>query len=69
MSKSAKTIVDDLVETESHQLRGQKIHKSYAATATLEYGAEKISTTKCWQFQVRMNCTWQAATRWLDVDR
>jgi hypothetical protein len=33
------------------------------------YGAEKVSTTKRWQFQVLLNRAWQAATTWSDADR
>jgi len=55
MSKSAKAKVDDLLAKESHQLREQKIHKIRAAMKAVVYGAEKVSTTKCRQFQVRLN--------------
>jgi len=34
----------------------------------LVYGAEKVSTTKYRQFQVRLNRAWQAATTWLDAE-
>ena len=33
------------------------------------YGAEKVSTTKCGQFQVCLNRAWQAATTRSDDDR
>jgi len=69
MSKSAKAKVDDLLATESHQLREQKIHKIRAAMEALVYGAEKVSSTKRSQFQVRLNRAWQAATTWSDADR
>jgi len=46
MLKSAKAKVDDLLATESHQLRGQKIYKICAAMEALVYGAEKVSSTK-----------------------
>jgi len=69
MSKSAKAKVNDLLATESHQLREQKIHKIRAAKEALVYGAEKVSTTKCRLFQVRLNITRQAATTWSDADR
>ena len=55
MWKSAKAKTDDLVETESHQLHEQKIHKICAAMEVLEYGAEKVSSTKRRQFQVCLN--------------
>jgi hypothetical protein len=69
MSKSAKAKVDDLLATESHQLREQKIHKIRAAIEALVYGAEKVSSTKRRQFQVRLNRARQAATTWSDADR
>jgi len=47
MLKSAKAKVDDLLATESYQLREQKIHKIPAAMEALLYWAEKVSTTKC----------------------
>jgi len=55
MLKSAKAKVDDLLAMESHQLREQKIHKIRAAMEALVYGAEKVSTTKRRQFQMRLN--------------
>jgi len=55
MLKSAKAKVDDLLATESHQLREQKIHMIRAAMEALVYGAEKVSTTKRRIFQVRLN--------------
>jgi hypothetical protein len=55
MSKSAKGKVDDLLAKESHQLREQKIHKIHAAMEAVVCGAEKVSTTKRRQFQVRLN--------------
>jgi hypothetical protein len=69
MLKSAKAKVDDLLATESHQLREQKIHKIRAAMEAVVCGAEKVSTTKCRQFQVRLNRARQAATTWSDADR
>jgi len=69
MLKSVKAKVDDLLAMESHQLRKQKIHKIRAAMEALVYGAEKISTTKCRHFQVRLNRARQAATTWSDADR
>jgi hypothetical protein len=55
MSKSAKAKVDDLLSWESHLLREQKIHMIRAAMKALVSGAEKVSTTKCRQFQVHLN--------------
>jgi len=46
MSKSAKTKVDELLATESYQLRKQNIYKISAAMQALVYGAEKVSSTK-----------------------
>jgi hypothetical protein len=62
MLKSAKAKVDDLLATESHQLREQQIYKICAAMEALVYGAEKVSTPKCRQFQVCLNRARQAAT-------
>jgi len=69
MLKSAKAKVDDLLATESHQLRGRKIHKICAAMEAVLYGAEKISTSKRTQFQVWLNRAQQDATTWSDADR
>ena len=69
MSKSAKAKVDNLLATESHQLREQKIHKICAAKEALMYGADKVSSTKCNQFQLRLNRARQAATTRSDADR
>jgi hypothetical protein len=55
MSKSAKAKVDNLLAKESHQLHEQKIHMIRAVMETVVYGAEKDSTTKHRQFQVRLN--------------
>jgi hypothetical protein len=63
-----KTKVDDLLATESHQLHEQNVHKIRAAMDALLRGAEKVSTTKHWQFQVRRNRARQAATTWSDAD-
>jgi len=69
MLKSAKAKVDDLLARESHLLREQKIHKIRAAMEAVVYEAEKVSKTKCRQFQVRLNRAWQAAMTWSDADR
>jgi hypothetical protein len=69
MSKCAKAKVDDLLATESHQLRKQKIHKIRAGMEAVVYRAETISTTKRRQFQVYRNRAQQAATTWSDADR
>jgi len=69
MSKSATAKVDDMVAKESHQLCEQKIHKIRAPIEALVYGAEKVSSTKRRQFQVRLNRARQAATTWSDADR
>jgi len=55
MSKSEKAKVGDLLATDFHQLREQKILKIRAAMEALVYGAEKVSTTKRRLFQVRLN--------------
>ena len=57
MSKSAKAKVDEQLATESHQLREQKIHKIRAAMEVLVYGAEKVTTSKRRQFQIRLKIT------------
>jgi hypothetical protein len=69
MSKSAKAKVDEQLATESHQLREQKIHKIRAAMEVLVYGAEKVTTSKRRQFQVRLKIARQAATKWSEADR
>jgi len=69
MSKSSKAKVDDLLATESHQLLEQTIDKICAAIEAVVYGAEKVSSTNCRQFQVLLNRAWQAATTWSDSDR
>jgi len=68
VSKSAKDEVDDSLAMESHQFPDQRIHKIRAAIAANVYGAEKVSTTNCWQSQVRLNRARQAATTWSDCD-
>jgi len=69
MTKSAKAKVDELLARESHHLREQKIHKIRAAMEVQLYGAEKVTTSKRTQFQVRLNRARQAATIWSDADR
>jgi len=68
MSKSAKAKVDELLARESHHLREQKIYKIRAAMEVQLYGAEKVTTSKRRQFQVRLNRARQAATIWSDAD-
>jgi len=68
MSKSVKAKVDDLLATESHQLRKQKIHKIRAAMEALVYGAAIVSSTKRRKSQVHLNRARQAATTWSDAD-
>jgi hypothetical protein len=55
LSKSALAKVNDLLATESVQLCEQKIHMIRAAIEGLVDWAEKVSTTKHRQFQVRLN--------------
>jgi len=69
VSKSVKAKVHHLFVKKSYQLRELKIHKIYAAMEALVYGAEKVSWTKHWQFQVCLNTAQQAATTWSDADR
>jgi hypothetical protein len=68
MWKSVKAKVDDLLATESHQLRKQKIHKIRAAIEARVYGADNVSSTSHRQFQVCLNRARQAATAWWDAD-
>jgi hypothetical protein len=55
MLKSAKAKLDDLMATESHHLRKQKIHKIRAAIEAQVYWAENVSSTIRRQLQVRLN--------------
>jgi hypothetical protein len=55
MSKSVKAKVDELLARESHHLGEQMIHKIRAAMEVQLYGAEKVTTSKQRQFQVRLN--------------
>ena len=68
MPKSAKAKVHDLLESESHLLCERKIHMICVAREAVAYGAEKVSTTKRRQCQVRLNRAQQAATTWSDAD-
>jgi hypothetical protein len=63
-----KAKADDLLVQESHPLHKQKIHKIHTAMDAVVNGTEKYYTTKCMQFQVRLNRAWQAATTWSDAD-
>jgi hypothetical protein len=69
ISKSAKATMDDQLARESDLLHEHNIHKILAAIEAVVYGAEKVSTTKGRQFQVRLNRAQQAATPWSDADR
>jgi len=69
MSKSAKAKVDQLLGRESHHLGKQKIHKICAAMEVQLHRAEKVTTSKRRQFQVRLNRARQAATIWSDADQ
>ena len=68
MSKSANAKLDDMLATESHLLHQEMIHKICAAKEALMYGADKVSTSKRRQFQVRLNRAQQAATTCSDAD-
>jgi hypothetical protein len=61
--------VDEQLATELHQLREQKIHKIHAAMEVLVHGADKVTTSKRRQFQVRLKLARQAATKWSGADR
>jgi hypothetical protein len=52
-SETAK--VGDLSARESHRIEENRNNKICAAMEVLEYGAEKVSTIKHCQFQVRLN--------------
>jgi len=69
MLKSAQAKVDEQLARESHQLREQKIHKIRTAMEVQVYGAEKVTTTRWRQLQVRLNRARQAATIWTVADR
>jgi len=68
MLKSAKATVDELLARQSHHLGEQKIHKICAAMEFQLYYAQKVTTSKGRQFQVRLNRAQQAATIWSDAD-
>jgi len=67
--QSVKDNVNDLLATESRQLRVQSIHKIRAAMEAIVNGVEKVSTTKRTQLQVCLNRAEQTATYWSDADR
>jgi len=67
--KSAKAKVDEPLARESHDLQQQKIHKIYAALEVPLSGADKVSTSKQRQFQMRLNRVRQAAAIWSYADR
>jgi len=67
ISKSTKAKADDMSATEFHQLRKQKICMIRAAMEALLHGAEKVSTTKRRQFQVRLNWVRQAVSTLSDA--
>jgi hypothetical protein len=52
---SGKSKVDEQLPIESHQLGKQKIHTIHAAIEVPVYGAEKVSTSTQWQFQLCLN--------------
>jgi hypothetical protein len=59
-SKSVKAKVEEILARESHHLQEQKIHKIHAAMEVQLYGAEKVTTSKQTQYQVRLNRARQA---------
>jgi hypothetical protein len=69
MSKSAKAKVDELFPREFHCLQEQKIHKIRDAMEVQLYRAEKVTTSKRRQFQVRLNRARHAAPIWSNADR
>jgi len=62
MSKPVKAKGNEQLATKSHQLREQKIHKIRAAMEVQVYGAEKVTTSKPRQFQVRLKRARQVTT-------
>jgi len=52
MSNSIHANVDELLPRESHQLQGQRIHTISPEMEVQVYGAEKVTSSKSWQFQV-----------------
>jgi DNA-binding LacI/PurR family transcriptional regulator len=54
MAKSAKATVDELLGRESHHLQAQKIHRIHAAMELQLDWAERGTTSKRRQFQVRL---------------
>jgi len=68
LSKSAKANVNDPLAMQSHQLCEQKIHTIRAAMEVLVYWAERVTTSKRRQFQVRLKRALQAGTKWSAAD-
>jgi hypothetical protein len=64
MSMSAKAKADNLLATESHQLREHMIHDIHAAMEAFVDEAENVSSTKHGKFQVHLHRARQAATTW-----
>jgi len=62
MSQSAKAKVNELLATESHTWREQKIPNIRAAMEVLAYVAEKVTTSKRTQFQVHLKRARQEST-------
>jgi len=69
MTKSVRANVNEQLARESNQLQEQWIHKVHAAMEVLVYVAEKFTTSKWSQFQVRLNWAQQAATKWSNANR
>jgi len=69
MSKAAKTKLDEPLARESHHLEEQKIHRICAAMEVQLYVAEKVTTSKRRQLQVRLNRAHQVSTIWSDADQ
>jgi len=68
MLQSGNNQVDELLATESHHLRKQKIREIWAAMELQPYGAENVATWKRTQFQARLNSARQVATIWSDAE-
>ena len=62
MLKSANAQLSNLLAMGFHQLCKQRTYKICSAIEALVYVAEKVSTTKCRQFQVCMNWARQVVT-------
>jgi len=68
MLKSAKAKVDQQLASDSHQLQEKEMYKICAVMCIQVYGAERVTTTRQRQFQVRLNRAQPVANIWSDAD-